>query len=146
VGDYRWQYGAAPTAAGMLFSHYDRNGYAGVSFSNLCNGVADLTTFTPGPNSSNTTAMIASAGHTNDFFRSGPYQSGDDQYTGRAFDCLADFMGTSQDAYGNANGTTTFWYFTDGTRLNWAAELALGPAYYNDSGMYGMLEYLEYRG
>jgi hypothetical protein len=67
-------------------------------------------------------------------------------YTGRAFDCLADFMGTSQDAYGNANGRTKFFAWADGHPMTWSDLLAFGPSVYDQDGMFGIMEYMEYRG
>jgi hypothetical protein len=62
-------------------------------------------------------------------------------------------MGTSQDNLstlpgktGNANGSTIFWYWDDGSPIyNYEIE-ALGSDYYNISGMYGIHEYIEYAG
>ena len=66
----------------------------------------------------------------------------------RDFDCLADFMGTSQDNLseqfgGNPNGGTTFWYYTDNSPLTKDDIFDLGFDYYNISGMYGINEYSE---
>jgi len=88
---------------------------------------------------------------TNDFYSGGYLASGDDSYTTRDFDCLADFMGTSQDNLsaitgGNVNGGTTFFYYTDNSPLTESDIFALGVDYYNASGMYGLKEYLTWAG
>jgi hypothetical protein len=67
------------------------------------------------------------------------------------FNCLADFMGTSQDDLsslygGNSNGSTAFWTYTDNSPLHNSDIIGLGPDYYNMSGMHGIGEYLEYAG
>lgn len=128
VPDYGWWYGCSATAAGMLMAYYDRNGYGGHDFSNLVPGtIAGPSTY---PTTLGTWAYpvqnsIASTGHVANFYQraaggpTDPYnQSGDDKPTGRAFDSLADFMGTSQDnlpysggTHSNQNGATTFLYY-----------------------------------
>ena len=141
-GDYDWWYGCSPTSAGMMMSYYDHNGYDNL----VPGGVAELNTF--GTSAYLVNNIIASSGHINDFYRSGYQASGDDLADAptHSLDCLADFMGTSQDAYGNSNGATTFWFYGDGDRLySWQIE-TLSSSYYNDSGMYGIYEYVEYAG
>jgi len=160
IPDYDWWYGCSPTAAGMMMGYYDRNGYAGHSYSDLVpGGVAELNSY------GNPTALvnqaIASSGHIADFYGGGYGASGDDQPAPHhSFDCLADFMGTSQDnlgAYekdgvsytiGNKNGYTCFWYYSSGDPLNYSVMSAWGDDdyynyYRNSDGMYGLGEYVE---
>jgi hypothetical protein len=143
----------------MMMGYYDRQGYGGLSYSNLVpSGVAETTTF-PIANNWNyrVNNIIASWGYVTDFYRysksgaadyytsgGGAYLvSGDDQTPTHTFNCLADFMGTSQDSAGNVNGSTTFYYDTTGARL-FANELYLAglsdPQYWHD-GMLGMDKY-----
>lgn len=143
--NYDWWYGCSPTSAGMLLSWYDRNG-----FGNLApGGDAELDNFTgTGMIGKN---MIASSGHINDFYGGLSPSAGygiknDDIATTRQFDCLSDLMGTNQDAYGNSNGSTTFWYYGDNSPITYTNMYNLGASYYNDSGMYGIYEYITYRG
>lgn len=165
-GDYDWWYGCSPTSAGMIMGHYDVNGYGGASYDNLVpGGSAEDSTHGSGPYIVN--SIIASQGHQYDFYGNvngspdrstfvydtgGGYgygfgYSGEDiQQPTHSLDCLADFMGTSQDAYSNSNGSTTFWNYTDGRRLHDYEIFSAGPSYYQDSGMYGIHEYLEYAG
>ena len=156
AGDYKWYYGCSPTSAGMLMGYYDRNGYDGLRYDNLVpGGVAESTTFPatgPGHLAGN---AIASPGHIADFWV-GYGQSGNDPLaSGRTipddFNCLADFMGTSQDnldtdGYDNSDGGTSFWNYTDGSQLSYTAIESLGYNYYNTSGMYGIYEYVTYAG
>lgn len=140
--DYDWYYGCSPTSAGMLAGYYDRYGYGGLSYGNLVPGtVAESSTYGPGTYAVND--IIASPGHIADFYNGPRYASGDDTPSGRSPNSLADFMGTSQDAYGNSNGMTTFWFNTNGARLY---ATSLTTAQRDRSGMYGVWEYFNYSG
>jgi hypothetical protein len=150
VSDYDWWYGCSPTSAGMMMAYYDINGYDGLLYDNLVpGGQAELSTFpsTPGQWDYLAQAAIASPGHVSDFYVSGYDRSGDDvRGTRHDFDSLADFMGTSQDAAGNTNGWTTFWFYNNGSPL-YAADIYVEGAYYYESdGMFGMWEYFNYAG
>jgi len=150
--DYDWWYGCSPTSAGMMMAYYDINGYNGLRYDNLVpGGAAELNTHweTGGPTGWTALAnhIIASQGHVADFYSGGNNASGDDvDPPFHQFDSLADFMGTSQDSVGNANGWTTFWYWNDGSRLYAEDIYGSGPSYYNSSGMYGLWEYFQYSG
>ena len=79
TGDYSWWYGCSPTSAGMIMGFYDRNGYDGLSYSNLVpGGVAEATTYGGLP-SYLASAAIASAGNIADFYSGGYLASGDDK-------------------------------------------------------------------
>lgn len=158
--DYDWWYGCSPTTAGMIMGHYDRKGYAGAIYDNLVpDARAEKSTY-ENPDAL-VNSIIASSGHIHDFYGG---LSGDEGYGHRfddvvpqppdvvwhSFDCLADFMGTSQDAFWNANGSTQFLYFVDGRKTHstdlWGED-EHGPYDYRDrSGMYGIYEYLDYSG
>ncbi|HUS90645.1 MAG TPA: PEP-CTERM sorting domain-containing protein [Phycisphaerae bacterium] len=148
VGDYDWWYGCTPTSTGMLLSVYDRVGYAGYVYGNLIpGGVAELETFTGPPTGSAALASnaIASPGHISDFYGGGYGASGDDVAGPfHAFNCLADFMGTSQDSVSASNGGTWLYYFSDGSPFTMAYALAEGVQ--DNSGMYGIAEYIAYAG
>jgi hypothetical protein len=144
VGSYAWWYGCSPTAAGLVLGYYDRNGYKGQSFDNLVpGGVAEVSTF--GSSSALVNSIIASSAHVTDFYSNGYNASGDDS-TGNlhTFNCLADFMGTSQDAAGNTNGATTFYYFDNGSRFYVADAVANNLQ--NMDGTYGIGAYINYCG
>ena len=152
VPDYQWWYGCSPTAAGMLMGYYDINGYGGETYSKLIPGaVAESSTFPSieGIWDYKVQHIIASQRHVSDFYGGGYLASGDDVFgapTG-PLDSLADFMGTSQDAYGNVNGATVFWFFTDGSRLSVAELYNSGdPAIYENSAAYGIYEFLRWAG
>ena len=153
--DYHWWYGCSPTSAGMMMGHYNRNGYDDRIYRNLATAAEHSTHYWKwywfpfigewlADGDTNACDAIASPEHINDFYRSGYDGSGDDQPTqGRQPNCLADFMGTSQDACGNKNGATTFFNDTYGRRANWTDIAAADQKY---SGMYGMYEYVDSRG
>lgn len=148
VPDYEWWYGCSPTAAGMLIGYYDIHGYQGLRYDNLVpGGEAELSTFpsTEGEWEYNAQYAIASPEHVNDFYIKGNGESGDDALPPyHEFNCLADFMGTSQDSAGNPNGATTFYFSQDGSPLYVADIYRLDLQ--NSSGLYGIWEYIDYRG
>lgn len=148
--DYDWWYGCSPTAAGMMMGYYDRNGYDGLDYTNLVpGGVAELSNYgNPGALAN---SAIASQGHIDDFWvgygKSAP-DDPDPLGSGRTipndFDCLADFMGTSQDSVGALDGGTWFYNWSNGAKFT--AENADTQGVWNASGMYGIGEYVEYCG
>ncbi len=145
-GDYDWWYGCSPTSAGMLIGYYDVMGYSNL----VPGGNAENSTYGTGPYLAND--AIASSGHISDFYSGlspsdGYGLSGDDAAEPwHSFNCLADFMGTSQDAYGNSNGQTSFWFYSDNSPLTASDLYSYGPDYYNSDGMYGIGEYIDYAG
>jgi hypothetical protein len=148
TSDYDWWYGCSPTSAGMMAGYYDRNGYGGLYYDNLVpGGVSETSTFPSTEGSWNYLAQyaIASQGHVADFYGGGYGATGDDvSPPWHSFDCLADFMGTSQDAYGNMNGGTGFYYFNNGRPFTEAD--ALSNNVWDSDGMYGIGEYIDYAG
>jgi hypothetical protein len=161
--DYDWFMGCTPTSAGMVLGKYDRDGYIGRSYANICAaGVAEtrLVRYTPysaanvalsRSGAPYATDLIATAGHEGDFYIDNdgdgdPYgDSGDDVAPPfHTFDCLADFMGTSQDSQGSSNGSTWIYNMTDGSKLHYYQCPGFGIT--DPSGMYGIYEYLCYSG
>lgn len=138
--DYNWYYGCSPTAAGMMMGYYDSQ------YTNLIAGSAATQTFydPSHPSSLATQNMIASAGHIADFYRSYGSSGTDTPTPGRAFNSLADFMGTSQDSVGNTDGSTTFFYYTNGASFDSTDAILHGIT--ERSGMYGITEYIDYAG
>lgn len=145
----------------MMMGYYDINGYAGGNYENLVPGdTAETQTYSGTTGwASLANNIIASSGHVTDFYNSGtdirtpdpgdgPYLDAGDDLLGphHSFNCLADFMGTSQDSVGNPNGSTNFWFWTDGSRMTEADIYGLGSSYYNSDGMYGIGEYVSYAG
>jgi hypothetical protein len=167
--DYHWWYGCGPTSAGMIMGYYDIYGYNGSAYDLILGGVAELSSFYPGtsypidppfdPPTLNSPSLlcnkaIASVGHLADFWLSNG-ATGDPLDSGRTipsqFDCLADFMGTSQDNLtstgdGNPDGQTFFYFWSDGARMTNFDLFNLGYDVYNRSGTYGIIEYVKYCG
>jgi hypothetical protein len=156
---YGWWYGCSPTSAGMMMGYYDINGYQGLTYGNLVPGGVAETSTSYGDaawDDAKVKNIIASQGYVNDYYRYWDgtkwvadsncgftaYQgSGDDvATTPHANNCLGDFMGTSQALKGNINGSTTFYFWTDGTKTY--AKNLIG---FSD-GMVGMDKYFRYAG
>jgi hypothetical protein len=141
----------------MMMGYYDRNGYGGLYYSNLIpGGVAETSSY--GNPGAIVNQSIASTGYQHDFYSASIYgtntgggygygygASGDD-VSGpyHSFNCLADFMGTSQDSVGNSNGFTRFYTRSDGSRL-YSRDLELAGLQ-NRDGMYGLGEYASWAG
>ncbi|MGA1794968.1 MAG: C39 family peptidase [bacterium] len=167
--EYHWWYGCSPTSAGMVMGYYDIYGYNGISYDLVLGGVAEVSSFYPNspvpidppvdpPSAKGPTLLcnkaIASAGHLADFWLS-TGSTGDPLASGRLipsqFDCLGDFMGTSQDNLNssgddNPDGQTFFYFWTNGARMTNTDLFNLGYDVYNHSGAYGMIEYTQYCG
>jgi hypothetical protein len=152
TGDYDWWYGCSPTSAGMMAGYYDRNGYGNL----VPGGVAEASTF--GNPGALVNQSIASHGHQGDFYNAATYgydtgggpgngylESGDDVTPPfHSFDCLADFMGTSQDSVSSVNGSTWFFFWLDNSPFTESDAASLPSPDW--SGMYGIGEYFDYRG
>jgi hypothetical protein len=146
--DYDWWYGCSPTSAGMMMGYYDITGYDGLTYPNLVpGGVAELSNYgNPGAIAND---AIASDEHIADFWVAygdpGPDPCNNaDPSTCHDFNCLADFMGTSQAQLGNGDGFSTFWTWDDGSPFTPADAVANGVE--DRSGMYGVMEYIQYAG
>lgn len=155
--DYDWWYGCSATSAGMMMGYYDINGYGGLTYDNLVpGGDAEAETHVGPPTGSSALVnnIIASSGHITDFYSSAPpngssaphYMNSGDDLPGpfHSFDCLADFMGTSQDSVGNLNGSTNFHFYTGGSQ--WHDYDVENYSVEDADGMYGIGEYVAYAG
>ncbi len=149
VPDYPWWYGCTPTATGMLLGYYDRHGYDGLRYDELVPGVvAELSTFTNVD--SPMQAFMASPGHIEDFYSDDTIFGGflgvgveddDRPPPWHEFDCLADFIGTSQDAHDNYNGNTNHYAWTTNAPATEADNLTYGV---EDGIVYGLGAYVRY--
>lgn len=183
VPDYEWWYGCVPTSAGMMMGFYDWNGYPNMigtalqdtettNFGSIDSALLreymynfynDLTVPPPPEPTLLCNKAIASAGHLADFWVEPESLLPDPLASGRIipdqFDCLADFMGTSQlnlatyydpetnttETISYFDGQTLFILYYDGTPLDYTFFEA-NPNLVNASGMYGLIEYAQYRG
>ncbi|MBW1813574.1 MAG: hypothetical protein JRJ39_07845 [Deltaproteobacteria bacterium] len=165
VPQYDWRNGCSPTSAGMMMGYYDLNGYGGLYYQKLIpRGPAELNTFVPSSQRAN--KAISSRQHIADYYTS--YGSTGDSCDGSpttchgGSNCLADFMGTSQDMDWltittncsdsglstpvNLDGQTQFWNYLDGNALPWTTIDDWDDCFWETSGMYGIAEYVQYRG
>jgi PKD repeat protein len=147
VPSYDWRMGCSPTSAGMIMGFYDIHGHDGLTYDDLVPGVeAEMSTFgNPGAFANQ---MIASDGHDADFYVQPNAQGDPNPGSTRPFDCLADFMGTSQwTNCGSSDGGTSFWFWADtGTPFTAADGQQVEDAGMGCSGAYGIAEYLVYSG
>ena len=134
VPAYSWVYGCSPTAAGMLVAFLARHNYphlytgpAGVVplFNETVWGATQypLTRCGEAPFIASHQSIDGrtTRGHVDDYYSdsggTNPYLA--QGWIAHADDCLADDMGTSRSVFGNAtNGSTTFYYYADGTPLS----------------------------
>lgn len=128
-----WTYGCSPTAAGMIFGYYDRNGYSNMYTGPANGGVAPLTDL-------GSTSLIASKksvdgrttnGHVDDYWisygSSGPDPWETNNWEEHTWDSVADFLGTSQWKWDfirrdgrkdyNLDGSTALWSYRSGAKL-----------------------------
>jgi|GEM_PF-661388 len=160
VPAFDWSYGCSATSAAMLFGYYDRSGYAGMYTGPTDGGVCPLNNSVWGHTSwhsvtcgecpisatHNTVDGRATKGHVDDYWVDYG-QAGPDPYDGRwtehsLGDCVADYMGTNQAKYGNTDGGTTFFWYTNGDPLyNYAGS---EPTYRD--GCHGIRLFAESRG
>jgi len=136
VPAFDWSYGSSATSAAMLFGYYDRTGYSdmytGPTNGGLCpldNSIWGETEYTgvtchecPLSATHNGVDGRTSRGHVGDYWIDlddpgpDPWEiEGWPQHT--PGDCTGDFMGTNQSAFGNIDGATYFYYYTEGDPL-----------------------------
>ena len=155
TSDYKWWYGCTPTSAGMAMGYYDRNGYGADPLTNqypnlVPGGLAETETHTGPPTGANALGndAVASPGHLADFWvaygNSGPDPLASGRTNPGDFDCLADFMGTSQAALGSSDGSTWIYNYNNGAKFY--ADDAEFHGVQDLSGMYGIYEYAQYSG
>lgn len=172
VVDYRWWYGCSPTCAGMMMAYYDKNPYNlnGIVYDLIPGGFAEDESFlNPDPwYSANPflnelvklcNMVIASKEHALDFWTnpddpSAGFRLNEDPLASiragdpAGFNCLADFMGASQNnlsgTRGNPDGITWFWFSSDGSILSSDSESWPGWYDFNYSGMHGLVEWARY--
>ena len=136
VPDYDWFYGCSPTAAGMLIGYYDRNGYDDKGYGSLVpGGKAELNTFGAEYSddwSAIVHSAIASEEHVDDYWGN-PDPMDSDRTSTAEWNCLADFMGTSQ---GSKSNGVTMWHNATSTAHDWEDCSA-------DYGLNGVVQYVQ---
>jgi len=125
---FDWSYGCSATSAAMMMGYYDNTGYTNMYAGPTNGGVCPLTNAIWGPGECPLSAThmgydnLSIRGHVDDYWVA--YNDpGPDPYVTNgwtehiAADCTGDFMGTNQAKFGNVDGGTTFYFYTDGSPL-----------------------------
>ncbi len=135
---YTWVYGCSAVSGAMIAGYYDNNGYGNLYTGPTNGGVMPLTDtyWSPwsddyGRNYPNNPLVASHAGvdglvgngSIDDYWVTynvgstpqEPWVSSGIQHNWVT--AIGDFMMTSQWAYGNVDGSTTFWFIGDGSRL-----------------------------
>ncbi|MBA7483932.1 hypothetical protein ES707_19449 [subsurface metagenome] len=164
-----WSYGCSATSAAMIAGYYDRTLYSNMYAGATSGGVFPLPTddtiwgSTAYGGTYPTTCMEcplsathngvdsrSTDGHVDDYwveYGSTAADPFDGNWTEHTYgECTGDYMKTNQDAYGNTDGSTTFWYYTNGAPISAAQLEALGVGYYDVDGGYGLKLFYESRG
>ncbi len=128
VPAFDWSYGCSPTAAAMMMGYYDRIGYANMYTGQTDGGICPLTNAIWGTGECPISATHicidgrTTNGHVEDYWVTYDSTAADPYITKgetpHASDCLADFMGTSQSAYGNDDGSSMYFYNQNGYPIN----------------------------
>ncbi len=132
VPAFDWSYGCSPTSAAMLFGYYDRTGYSDMYTGPTNGGVCPLdnSIWGPGIGGSDGECPLSAThngkdgrttrGNVDDYWIS-YLDPGPDPWIVNGWgehtygDCTGDFMGTSQSAFINVDGSTTLGYYTHGS-------------------------------
>lgn len=161
VPAFDWSYGCSATSGAMMAGYYDNNGFPNMYAGPENGGVCPMTNefWYPGECPLSATQQgydgLATFGHVDDYWVA--YESTDpDPWIGNwaehAYaDCTGDFMKTNQSSYDNTDGSTTFFYYPDGSPTTYAdlvAEGAYGPmgTYADYDGGCGLADFFTSRG
>ena len=133
VPAFDWSYGCSATSAAMLMGYYDNTGYSNMYAGPTNGGVCpmDNSVWGSGIGGSDGECPLSAThqgkdgrttkGHVDDYWTN--YGSAaPDPYIGNWVehthgDCTGDFMGTNQSLFGNIDGETTFFMWTNGDPL-----------------------------
>jgi hypothetical protein len=157
VPAYDWSFGCSATSAAMMAGYYDRTNYPNMYAGPTNGGVAPMNnsawgtvvingnTLSQCPFSATRQGLDGrtSRGHVDDYWitynNAGPDPFIANGWTEHTYgECTGDYMKTNQSTYGNIDGGTTFWYYTDGSPFT--------GNYGNNDGMYGIKLFFESRG
>jgi len=165
VPAFKWVFGCSAVSASMIAGYYDRNGFPDMYTGPTDGGVIPLTedsTWVTWKDIAGATypnnPLIASHqgldgrttfGSIDDYWVSYLSNSNDPYITGNWTqhtwgDAVGDYMKTSQSAYDNVDGSTSFYLYDSATPLSCSAMEAFGIA--NDDGTYGRKLFYEARG
>ena len=153
---FDWCYGCSATSAAMIAAYWDTQGYPDIYSGSTNGGVMPQTNSFWGEGECPLSAThqgfdgLASRGNVDNYWIGygntdpDPYiQNGWTQH--QWADCTADFMGTSQSAWSNSDGSTTFYTSVDGSPLHdFSACENYNPP--RRDGCHGFREFCESRG
>ncbi len=147
VPAFDWSYGCSATSASMMAGYYDNAGYPNMYTGPTNGGVCPMNNSAWGPGECPLSAThqgydgLAVKGHVDDYWGDpDPYVGNWAEHTWA--DCTGDYMGTNQAKFGNGDGATTFFYYTDGTPLDDYS----GSEPTNKDGCHGLAEFMRSRG
>jgi len=153
VPAFDWSYGCSATSGAMIAGYYDRGIYSHIYTGPTNGGAMPLNNSAWGNGECPLSAThqgydgLLTPGHVERFWTdssgSDPFGTGDP--TGTYNGCTADYMGTNQDWWGNGDGSTNFFYYTDGSPLYDAADFTAYTPHARD-GMHGLRLFFESRG
>ena len=164
VPAYDWVFGSAAVSGAMIAAYYDRNGYPNIYTGATNSGVMPLDssawgTWSDGVDTYPNNPLVAShngvdgravKGSIDDYWvqygssASDPYITG--AWTQHAWGtAIGDYMKTSQSAYGNVDGSTTFWNYTSSASPLTCSDMESGGISTTD-GTYGRKLFYEARG
>jgi len=162
VPTFTWVFGCSAVSAAMIAGYYDRNGYPAMYTGPTNGGVMPLTnsswpTWSDGSATYPSCPLVASMngvdgrttkGSIDDYWvqygssASDPYITG--AWTQHTFgSAIGDYMKTSQSAYGNTDGATSFWNYDTSARLTCEDMVSLGI---DDDGTLGRKLFYEAKG
>jgi hypothetical protein len=152
---YDWSFGCSATSAAMMAGFYDNNGFPAMYSGPANGGIAPMNNSIWGsvtingevrkqcPISATRQGVDGRAiyGHVDDYWilygstDPDPYIGNWSQHT--YGDCTGDYMKTNQSNYSNSDGSTSYYYMSDGSAY---------ASTYSDDGCYGQKLFFESRG
>lgn len=163
VPAFDWSYGCSATSGAMIAGYYDRTGYANMytgptnggvmpmdnsSWPDSVDGHGDTRHECPLSATHNGYDGRITRGHVDDYWVAYG-DPGPDPFIGNWSehtygDCTGDYMKTNQFNFGNSDGSTAFWNYTNGAPYHWYQMEANGD--HTDDGGYGLKLFYESRG
>jgi len=157
VPGYDWSFGCSATSAAMMAGYYDRTGYSNMYTGPTNGGVAPMDNSSWGsvvingetrkqcPISATRNGVDGriTRGHVDDYWvvygSSSPDPYITNGWTQHAYeDCTGDYMYTNQSALGNTDGSTTFYYYLNGSPYTGTGS--------DSDGLYGLKQFFQSRG
>jgi hypothetical protein len=158
---FSWVYGCSAVSGAMIAGYYDRNGYPNMYSGPTNGGVMPLDnsswpTWSDGSSSYRANPLVASRNGVDGQVGRGSIDDSWVAYGSAAADpyitnawvqhtfgsAIGDYMWTSQSAFGNTDGSTTFWNYNSSARLTCDAMVSYGLT----DGTLGRKRFYEARG